>query len=78
MAEIELSALSKQCLGRRIADIAILSKEIYALAKERNRDKVNINWQFTKNNARDKFSSQYMNIRKSKDALCNSLPDIGL
>lgn len=63
MAEIELSALSKQCLNRRIADIAILSKEVYALTKERNRDKVNINWQFTKNNARDKFTVQYMNIR---------------
>ena len=49
MAEIELSALSKQCLDRRIADITILSKEVYALTKERNRDKVNIDWQFTKN-----------------------------
>lgn len=63
MAEIELSALSKQCLDRRIGDITILSKEVYALTKERNRDKVNIDWQFTKNNARDKFSKQYLNIR---------------
>ncbi len=63
MAEIELSALSKQCLDRRIADITVLSKEVYTLSRERNRDKVVIDWQFTKNNARNKFIRHYMNIK---------------
>jgi integrase len=36
MAEIELSALSKQCLDRRIGDINTLSKEIDAWQQERN------------------------------------------
>jgi len=63
MAEIELSALSKQCLNRHIADIATLSKEVYTLAKERNRNKIAIDWQFTKNNARDKFFRYYKCVK---------------
>ena len=34
MAEIEFSALSKQCLDRRIADMRILAKEVYAWMKK--------------------------------------------
>ena len=48
MAEIEFSALSKQCLDRRIGDMETMSKEVRAWVKERNRDEVKINWQFTK------------------------------
>ena len=36
MAEIELSALSKQCLDRRIADLMILKHEVSAWEDERN------------------------------------------
>ena len=36
MAEIELSALSKQCLDRRIGDIDTLTKETSMWAQERN------------------------------------------
>lgn len=63
MAEIEFSALSKQCLDRRIADMKILAKEVYAWMKKRNRLKVTINWQYTKNKARDKFQRFYECIR---------------
>ncbi len=62
MAEIEFSALSKQCLDRRIADIKILAKEVYAWMKKRNRLKVKIQWQFTKNKARNKFQRFYEHI----------------
>lgn len=63
MAEIEFSALSKQCLDRRIADMKILAREVYAWMKKRNRLKVTIDWQFTKNKARNKFQRFYEQIR---------------
>ena len=63
MAEIELSALSKQCLDRRIGDITTLRDEIRAWAGKRNQQKVTINWQFTKNKARKKLGKHYRNVR---------------
>ena len=59
MVEIELSALSKQCLDRRIGDLSLLANEVYAWSKQRNRKRITISWQFTKNNARNKFSRFY-------------------
>jgi hypothetical protein len=63
MAEIELSSLSKQCLDRRIGDIETFSKEVYVWAGQRDRRQATISWQFTKNNAREKLSRHYHNIR---------------
>ena len=63
MAEIELSALSKQCLDRRIGDINTFSDEVEAWARQRNRRKVTISWQFTKNDARDKLCRFYQSVR---------------
>ena len=57
MAEIELSALSKQCLDRRIAEIKILKSEVEAWTDKRNKQKT----YFTKNQARDKFERHYKN-----------------
>jgi hypothetical protein len=63
MAEIELSALSKQCLDRRIGDIDTFSEEVTAWVKQRNRRKATISWQFTKNDARDKLGRFYRDVR---------------
>jgi len=63
MAEIELSTLSKQCLDRRIGDIETFSKEVYAWAREHDRQKPTISWQFTKNDAREKLNRHYHSIR---------------
>lgn len=63
MVEIELSALSKQCLDRRIGDIKTFSKEVYAWARQRDRRKTTVSWQFTKNDAREKLDRHYRNIR---------------
>ena len=63
MAEIDLSALSKQCLGRRIGDVKTLAKEAHAWANERNHQKVTVKWQFTKNHAREKLDRHYHSIR---------------
>jgi len=65
MAEIEFSALSKQCLDRRIGNIQILKKEVKIWTKARNKKKVKIDWQFTKTKARDKFDRFYKEIRKN-------------
>ena len=59
MAEIELSALSKQCLDRRIAQRRILTKEVLTWSAKRNRLQTKITWQFTKNKAREKLGRFY-------------------
>jgi hypothetical protein len=59
MAEIELSALSKQCLDRRIAEMHTLAAEVDSWTKRRNRLKAGISWNFTKNDARNKLSRFY-------------------
>jgi hypothetical protein len=63
MAEIELSALSKQCLDRRIAQRRILTKEVMTWSAKRNRLRTKITWQFTKNVAREKLGRHYDIIR---------------
>ncbi len=59
MAEIELSALSKQCLDRRICRMKILASEVNCWTKRRNHRKTMIHWNFTKNKARSKFNRHY-------------------
>ena len=63
MAEIELSVLSKQCLDRRLGDIETFTKEVYAWARQRDRQKATVSWQFTKNVAREKLGRHYRHIR---------------
>jgi hypothetical protein len=63
MAEIELSALSKQCLDRRIAQRHVLAKEVTAWAAKRNRLQTKITWHFTKSKAREKLNRAYETIR---------------
>lgn len=63
MAEIELSALSKQCLDRRIADLKILKHEVSAWENERNSIGATVRWQFKKDNARDKLQRHYQKLQ---------------
>ena len=63
MAEIEFSALAKQCLTRRLGNLATFSEEVYAWTRERNRKKTTVSWQFTKNDARKKFDRFYKDVR---------------
>jgi len=62
MAEIELSALSKQCLDRRIAKMQTLATEVGSWARRRNQLKATICWNFTKNDARNKLNRFYETI----------------
>jgi hypothetical protein len=55
-AEIEISLFARQCLGRRrIPSLAVLERESWAWNRKINRDRVKINWQFTRKKARVKF-----------------------
>lgn len=62
MAEIELSALSKQCLDRRIAEMKTLAVQVSSWTKRRNQLKATICWNFTKNDARNKLNRFYETI----------------
>ncbi len=55
MAELELSVLARQCLGRRIPDAATLASEVRAWQDARNRDGVKIKWCFKVADARKKM-----------------------
>jgi hypothetical protein len=55
-AEIEISLFARQCLGkRRIPTLARLKRESRAWNRKMNRDRVKINWRFTRKKAREKF-----------------------
>jgi len=64
MAEIELSALSKQCLDRRIGNMEMLTDQVNAWERERNAIGATVRWRFNKDNARIKLQRHYFNICK--------------
>jgi hypothetical protein len=59
MAEIELSALVRQCLDRRIPDKDTLIREVKAWQDQRNSDVIQVQWQFTTADARIKLKNLY-------------------
>jgi len=63
MAEIELSALSKQCLDQRIPDIERLIDEVSAWERDRNAIEATVRWRFNKENARVKLERHYINLQ---------------
>jgi transposase len=63
MAEIELSALVRQCLDRRLPDIETLTDEVQAWQQQRNDEVVKVLWQFTATDARTKLKHLYPKIQ---------------
>lgn len=59
IAEIELSALTRQCLDRRIADLDILNTELTAWQNTVNTNQRQVNWHFTTTDARTKLKHLY-------------------
>ena len=59
IAEIELNVMTRQCLSRRIENIASLREELAAWEVERNKIAAKVNWQFRTADARVKLSSLY-------------------
>jgi len=65
MIEIEFSALSRQCLNRRIPCMKKLESEVLTFFKERSQKGVKINWQFTQEQARVKLNRRYREVNNS-------------
>jgi hypothetical protein len=59
MAELEFSALSRQCLDRRIPDEQTLRREITAWERARNAERGTAQWRFTVTDARTKLHRLY-------------------
>ncbi len=59
IAEIELSALTRQCLERRISDLDVLNTELNAWQNATNADQRQVDWQFTTHDARIKLRHLY-------------------
>jgi len=59
IAEIEISALSMQCLDRRIPDIDALRRETKGWEHNRNMRQKGVDWQFTTHDARIKLKRLY-------------------
>jgi hypothetical protein len=59
IAEIELSALTRQCLDRRVDDLAVLNTELAAWQQATNAQQRQVDWQFTTDDARIKLRHLY-------------------
>lgn len=62
MIEIEFSAISRQCLDRRIPSKQILEKEVLAIVNQREEKEIKINWQFSIETARKKLNRHYEKV----------------
>ena len=63
VAECELAALSRQCLGRRIGSIDELRRQVDAWVDDRNHREVQVRWQFTAVDARLKLRRLYPSLQ---------------
>jgi hypothetical protein len=62
IAENELSALTRQCLDRRIPDRETLEQETTAWYQQRNQSQKSVDWQFTTADARTRLKRLYPQI----------------
>ncbi len=63
IAELELSALSRICLARRIGSFEDLDREIQILVDERNQLGIKVEWQFSLTRARKKLRRHYQKVQ---------------
>jgi DDE superfamily endonuclease len=63
VAEMELSAVARQCLDRRIPDLGSLRREVAAWERQRNAAVVKVDWQFTTADARVKLKKLYPTVQ---------------
>lgn len=62
MAEVELSALDRQCLSQRLASLEIARQQVAAWTARRNQQQVTITWRFTAEDASIKLKHLYPSI----------------
>lgn len=71
MIEIEFSALSKQCLNRRIPTMQQLEEQIKHIVEQRNKQQIKIDWQFSIGSARRKLNNRYTIVNTSNEKFKN-------
>lgn len=64
VAESELSALTRQCLGRRIDNQEEVAAEASAWKERRNAKQIGVEWQFTTADARIKLKHLYPKVKE--------------
>ncbi len=64
IAEIELSVLARQCLGRRIPNKPSLTCEVAAWQRDRNIARAKVDWRFTTVDARVKLKRLYPTLSR--------------
>lgn len=62
MAEMEIYAISRICLKRRMDNQKFVTAEVQTLVKERNEARTKVNWMFAPKKAREKFKRAYNKI----------------
>lgn len=65
MAEIELSALARQCLAQRLESMTTLQEQVDAWETDRNDRTVEVRWRFTTEDARIKLHRLYPSFQMS-------------
>jgi len=59
IAECELSAMTRQCLTRRVGDIDTLNRELSCWQDQTNADQRQVRWHFTTSDARIRLRHLY-------------------
>ena len=67
MAEIEIGAIGKECLSRRIKSVEELKEELQICEQDRNNRCAKINWEFTTDKARRKLGKHYPKVKSGDD-----------
>jgi hypothetical protein len=66
LAEIELSALARQCLSRRIGTVEELARQVHAWQQGRDEEAITVTWRFTTADARMKLKRLYPSLEPRK------------
>ena len=62
IAECELSVLTRQCLGERIAEVSTIRRQVQPWSTKRNARQTGVDWRFTTDDARIKLKRLYPKI----------------
>lgn len=66
MAEIEISAIIRQCLDRRIGDKETITREVLACVRGRNETGATVRWMFSLDDSRAKPLRAYPRLNPSE------------
>ncbi len=72
IAEIEFSALARQCLHRRIGSLDELGRQVSLWTVERNERAVKVHWSFTVATAEDKLKRWYKQVNPENKPKSNN------